>query len=172
MARDKQHNFTLHLRPHTAKILQYHCRQKNGVLQIRDSTIIGSLIWSQIQPVNAPLKTEYAGLEKQIDVKLTCRYKRGVQWQNVAWHIDRPSMKRIDKWINDFFTWSIYSYFMGMNKPSKAKATKYFMAVYKLSEDDIKYDTIYMDLRRKETEAKKHPDPMPILKSLANQPLL
>jgi hypothetical protein len=64
-------------------------------------------------------------------------------------------MIRLDKWINDLFTWTIYCYMQGMEKPNKAKAVRYWMEVYQLSEDDVKYETVYMDLRRKEKEAEE-----------------
>lgn len=154
--RTKIQTIDLYLRPHTAKILRHHCEATpEGILKVNDSKIVGSLVWSNVQRVELPVAPDYGDeLVVCVPLRLACKYKRGNDWRYAFWHIDRPSMARIDKWVHDLFTYTVFVHYAAV-KSGKAQSIRYWMDHYKLTDDDIKYDTLYMDIRRKESECSR-----------------
>jgi len=133
--------------------LQHHCNKTaDGILKVNDSKVVGSLVWSSMQRIPRPVEADYGTtLTEKVEIRLACKYKRGTDWRFAFWHIDRPSMARLDKFIHDFFTFTIYVRYNAL-KEGKAESIRYFMDFYKLTDDDISYDTLYMILRRQEME--------------------
>jgi hypothetical protein len=97
---------TLHLRSHTAKILNKwgdpHRGKKDGIIFLRSNKILGKTVWNEIQFSPYPISLDYKGLDHKVQVRLTYRFgghKKDARY-SVAF-IDRPGMNRIDRFIHD-----------------------------------------------------------------------
>lgn len=156
------------MRAHTAKCVQRWCADpRTGKIRVTNAKVLGAVIWSQIKPVSHPIKTEYTGLDHPLEVELAAYYDEGkhLDWRRWTMHIDRPGMKRIDRWVNDLFMLIMYQHYVGTGRVNKTETIRHYLEMMDINENDLMFTSVYDSFRRIEREEKN--DRWPLMNSLS-----
>jgi len=149
-------SISLHMRPHTAKCVRAWCADhRTGLIKITNAKAFGAVVYSQIKPVNFPVKTKYRDdLVEEVVVNLTVRYEKNkaIDWRRWTMHIDRPSMLRIDRWVHNLFILIIYQHYVGNGRKGKTEIIRHYLEKFDIGEDDLMFTSIYDTIRRAERE--------------------
>lgn len=155
-----RNSISLFLRPHTAKCVRAWCADPStGLVKVSNAKVFGAMVYSQIKAVRNPVKTIYRkDFTEKVDVQLTVRYdkNKSLDWRGWTMHIDRPSMIRIDRWINDLFILIIYQHYVGAGRDNKAEVIRAYLEKFDINEDDLMWTTVYDTIRRQEREELKN----------------
>lgn len=147
---------SLHLRRHTAIILKHWNGNKKEPIQIRAGTYLGDVIWSQLEQQRLPLpKEDYPELDATVEIEMAQGYYRDFDLRYAAAFIPYKKMKRIDRWIHEYFIHEGWLYYQSSDDVNRRQAVDKMMASYQLTDADVNSDSIYMRLRRMEKEFKR-----------------
>lgn len=158
------------MRPHTAKCVRAWCTDpRSGRIKVTNSKVFGAVVYSQIKPISYPVVAEYrADLTEMVEVELTVRYEKNkaIDWRRWTMHIDRPSMLRIDKWVNDLFVMIIYQHYVGNGRKGKTEVIREYLQRFDIGENELMFNSIYDAIRRVEREEIEK-DRWPLINSLS-----
>lgn len=145
------HSITLYLRPHTAQLIRaWTGKDENGNCIVSKTKVLGAVIYANLHASEKPMEIEYE-YEAALPVRLTVHHEScPFDWRNHFSFIDRPSMKRIDKWVHDVFISAIYFHWDGARRKNRNESIRELMDRYGVTTEHVEIETLHMAVRRME----------------------